>query len=73
MIPEAEAAPAAEAPIQREPRPATTATTQRAHVAIIGAGHSGLCMAIRLKQAGIDDFVILEKAGTLGGTWRDNT
>ena len=30
-------------------------------------------MGIQLKQAGIDDFVILEKAATLGGTWRDNT
>jgi cation diffusion facilitator CzcD-associated flavoprotein CzcO len=30
-------------------------------------------MGIRLKQAGLDDFVILEKAATLGGTWRDNT
>jgi cation diffusion facilitator CzcD-associated flavoprotein CzcO len=44
----------------------------RTHVAIIGAGHSGLCMAIRLKQAGIEDFVILEKGAALGGTWRDN-
>jgi cation diffusion facilitator CzcD-associated flavoprotein CzcO len=49
----------------------TTAT--RTHVAVIGAGHSGLCMGMRLRQAGIDDFVILEKAATLGGTWRDNT
>ena len=40
---------------------------------IIGAGFSGLCMGIKLKQAGIDDFVILEKAGDLGGTWRENT
>jgi cation diffusion facilitator CzcD-associated flavoprotein CzcO len=46
---------------------------RRTHVAIIGAGHSGLCMGMRLRQAGIDDFVILEKAATLGGTWRDNT
>jgi cation diffusion facilitator CzcD-associated flavoprotein CzcO len=46
---------------------------RRTHVAIIGAGHSGLCMGIRLKQAGIDEFMILEKAATLGGTWRDNT
>ena len=30
-------------------------------------------MAIRLKQAGIDDFVLLERAGDVGGTWRDNT
>ena len=37
-------------------------------VAIIGAGFSGLGMAIRLKQEGIDDFVVFEKAGRLGGT-----
>src|SRR5512143_700896 len=60
------------------PRGTTTMTThtpaaQRAHIVIIGAGHSGLCMAIRLKQSGIDDFVVLEKASSLGGTWRDNT
>ena len=41
-------------------------------VAIVGAGFSGLGLAIRLKQAGIDDFVVLERAGRLGGTWRDN-
>ncbi|MBK6350350.1 MAG: NAD(P)/FAD-dependent oxidoreductase, partial [Proteobacteria bacterium] len=46
---------------------------RRTHIAIIGAGHSGLCMGMRLKQAGLHDFVILEKAATLGGTWRDNT
>ncbi|HWJ06973.1 MAG TPA: NAD(P)/FAD-dependent oxidoreductase [Steroidobacteraceae bacterium] len=65
----------AEAAATATPIPTTTATaaTQRTHVAIIGAGHAGLCMAIRLKQAGLDDFVILEKAATLGGTWRDNT
>ncbi|MDX6296583.1 MAG: hypothetical protein QOI51_440 [Nocardioidaceae bacterium] len=40
---------------------------------IIGSGFSGLGMAIRLKQAGRHDFVILEKAEDLGGTWRDNT
>ncbi|HEX9207843.1 MAG TPA: NAD(P)/FAD-dependent oxidoreductase [Steroidobacteraceae bacterium] len=47
--------------------------SRRTHVAIIGAGHSGLCMGLRLKQGGHDDFVILEKGPTLGGTWRDNT
>jgi cation diffusion facilitator CzcD-associated flavoprotein CzcO len=41
-------------------------------VAIIGTGFSGLGAAIRLKQAGIEDFVVLERAGDLGGTWRDN-
>ena len=30
-------------------------------------------MAIRLKQAGIEDFVVLERADDVGGTWRDNT
>ncbi|GAT65299.1 NAD(P)/FAD-dependent oxidoreductase [Planomonospora sp. ID91781] len=40
---------------------------------IIGSGFAGLCMAIKLKEAGYHDFVILEKAGELGGTWRDNT
>src|SRR5947209_6356540 len=30
-------------------------------------------MAIALKRAGIDDFVVLERAEDLGGTWRDNT
>jgi cation diffusion facilitator CzcD-associated flavoprotein CzcO len=42
-------------------------------IAIVGSGFSGLCMAIRLKQEGIDDFVVLERANEVGGTWRDNT
>jgi cation diffusion facilitator CzcD-associated flavoprotein CzcO len=41
-------------------------------VAVIGAGFSGLCMAIRLKEAGIDDFAVYEKADDVGGVWRDN-
>lgn len=41
-------------------------------VAVIGAGFAGLCMAIQLKKAGIESFVVLEKAGDIGGTWRDN-
>ncbi|MEW6475844.1 MAG: NAD(P)/FAD-dependent oxidoreductase [Actinomycetota bacterium] len=42
-------------------------------VLIIGTGFAGLGMAIRLKQAGIHDFTVLERAGDVGGTWRDNT
>jgi cation diffusion facilitator CzcD-associated flavoprotein CzcO len=42
-------------------------------IAIVGSGFAGLGLAIRLKQAGIEDFVILERAGDVGGTWRDNT
>lgn len=41
-------------------------------VAILGAGMSGLCMAIQLQRAGIDDFVIVEKSAGIGGTWWDN-
>jgi cation diffusion facilitator CzcD-associated flavoprotein CzcO len=43
-----------------------------ARLAILGAGLAGLGIAIRLKQRGERDFVILERADTLGGTWRDN-
>src|SRR5262245_56672146 len=42
-------------------------------VLIIGAGFSGLGLAIRLKQAGLGTFLILERAAGVGGTWRDNT
>jgi cation diffusion facilitator CzcD-associated flavoprotein CzcO len=42
-------------------------------VAILGAGFGGLCMGARLLEAGIRDFVILEKDAEVGGTWRDNT
>ena len=50
-----------------------TAGNQNFHkVVIIGAGPGGLCMAIKLLQAGIDDFAILEKASGLGGTWYNN-
>ena len=42
-------------------------------VAIIGSGFSGLGAAIRLKQEGIDDFVVLERGDEVGGTWHYNT
>ncbi|MHA3022787.1 flavin-containing monooxygenase [Mycobacterium sp. BMJ-28] len=42
---------------------------------IIGSGFSGLGMGIALKNQGFkdQDFLILEKADEIGGTWRDNT
>jgi len=40
---------------------------------VIGAGMSGILSAIKLKEAGFDDFAIYEKADRLGGTWRENT
>ncbi len=42
-------------------------------VVIVGSGFSGIAMGIALQRDGIDDFVILERADDLGGTWRDNT
>src|SRR5256885_13411671 len=42
-------------------------------MAILGAGFSGLGIAIRLKQRGYDDFVLIEQAADVGGTWRDNS
>ncbi|MCP9958613.1 flavin-containing monooxygenase [Streptomyces sudanensis] len=42
-------------------------------VAVIGSGFGGLGAAVRLRREGITDFVVLERAGAVGGTWRDNT
>jgi cation diffusion facilitator CzcD-associated flavoprotein CzcO len=42
-------------------------------VAVVGGGFSGLGMAIRLKQSGHDDFVVLEGGEDVGGTWHFNT
>lgn len=41
-------------------------------VAILGAGFSGMGMAIALKKRGLTDFTIYEKAADVGGTWREN-
>lgn len=49
------------------------ASNRKKKIVIIGAGMSGMLVAIRLLEAGITDFEILEKAGAAGGTWRDNT
>jgi cation diffusion facilitator CzcD-associated flavoprotein CzcO len=43
------------------------------HIAIVGSGFSGIGMAIKLRQEGERDFVLLERAADLGGAWRDNT
>ncbi|EON24163.1 cyclohexanone monooxygenase [Nocardioides sp. CF8] len=51
----------------------STLLPDRTRVAIIGSGFAGLAMAIRLKQAGEHNFVVLERADDVGGTWRDNT
>ncbi|GAC1358474.1 MAG: NAD(P)/FAD-dependent oxidoreductase [Ktedonobacteraceae bacterium] len=48
-------------------------SVRHVRVAILGTGFAGLGMAIRLKHHGHDDFVVIEKAADIGGTWRDNT
>jgi cation diffusion facilitator CzcD-associated flavoprotein CzcO len=51
---------------------AATETLPAYEVAIVGTGFAGLGMAIELRRAGIGDFTVLERADSLGGTWRDN-
>ena len=46
---------------------------RRPTVLVIGAGVAGLVAAIRLREAGIEDVEVVEKAERLGGTWRENT
>ena len=41
-------------------------------VVIVGSGFSGLAMAVGLQRAGHDDYLVLERARDVGGTWRDN-
>ena len=46
---------------------------ERKKAVVVGAGLRGICAGIQLARAGIEDFVILERAAHPGGTWRDNT
>lgn len=49
------------------------ATARPPRVAIVGAGVSGLVMGRTLRDHGLHDFTIYEKAEEVGGTWRENT
>ncbi len=51
----------------------TESPIQHVEIAICGTGFSGIGAAIRLRQAGFVDFVLLERADEVGGTWRDNS
>jgi cation diffusion facilitator CzcD-associated flavoprotein CzcO len=42
-------------------------------VVVVGAGFGGIGMAVALKRAGMEDFLVIDKGDDLGGTWRDNT
>jgi cation diffusion facilitator CzcD-associated flavoprotein CzcO len=41
--------------------------------AVLGAGMAGILSAIKLREAGFDDFTVYEKADRVGGTWRENS
>jgi cation diffusion facilitator CzcD-associated flavoprotein CzcO len=47
--------------------------TRHVRLAIVGSGFAGIGTGIRLKEDGLEDFVIFERADDLGGTWRDNS
>ena len=47
-------------------------TTPQFEVAVIGAGPGGIAAGVKLRKAGIDDFVILERADDVGGSWHEN-
>ncbi|WP_030193772.1 NAD(P)/FAD-dependent oxidoreductase [Streptomyces sp. NRRL S-87] len=49
------------------------AEREHVRVAVVGSGFGGLGAAVRLRREGITDFVVLERAGSVGGTWRDNS
>lgn len=40
---------------------------------IVGSGFAGMCAAIKLAEDGESDLLVIERAGDVGGTWRDNT
>ena len=48
-------------------------TTQHVQQLVVGAGFAGLGAAIKLQESGETDFLVVEKGGDVGGTWRDNT
>jgi cation diffusion facilitator CzcD-associated flavoprotein CzcO len=66
-----------QAPATRRPSraPSTSGGADRRHVSIliVGSGFAGLGAAIRLVKDGRDDFLVVERAAEVGGTWRDNT
>ncbi|SDZ28158.1 Predicted flavoprotein CzcO associated with the cation diffusion facilitator CzcD [Micromonospora pattaloongensis] len=50
-----------------------TTDERHSHIAIIGAGFGGIGAAIRLRREGYRDFVVFDRGGDVGGTWRDNS
>lgn len=50
-----------------------TESRRSLRVGVIGAGMAGILSVIRLRETGITDITVFEKADALGGTWRENT
>jgi cation diffusion facilitator CzcD-associated flavoprotein CzcO len=76
--PDGDAGVVRDAELDRDARPepvveAPAPLPGHVRVAIVGAGLGGIGVGIRLRGAGVSDFVILERADSVGGTWRDNT
>jgi cation diffusion facilitator CzcD-associated flavoprotein CzcO len=76
--PDGDAGAVRDAELDRDARPEPVAEAPaplpgHVRVAIIGAGLGGIGVGTRLRGAGVSDFVILERADSVGGTWRDNT
>src|SRR5271157_1547508 len=58
--------------MMENPNLTNSAEEIRVDVLIVGGGFSGLCMAIKLREAGMNSFLLLEKSDDIGGTWYDN-
>ncbi|GGY93725.1 flavin-containing monooxygenase [Streptomyces poonensis] len=58
---------------ERGPGAGRESSTEHVRVAVVGSGFGGLGAAVRLRREGITDFVVLERADSVGGTWRDNS
>lgn len=52
--------------------PQASELPEEVRIVVVGAGFAGIGAALRLLEEGIDDFVVLERADRVGGTWRDN-
>ncbi|HEX3737358.1 MAG TPA: NAD(P)/FAD-dependent oxidoreductase [Solirubrobacterales bacterium] len=50
-----------------------SSTVPHDRVAIVGTGFGAIATAIRLRKAGVEDFVMIDRAGEVGGVWRDNS